>query len=270
MRSLLLWVLALLITAASSVYQRVTGPTYPFRGCAVVAGQQVKFKLPRSHGGPGDAEIRLHVPDPGISGTLKFQCFRSYDAWTTQSMWREGESLVARLPHQPPAGKLEYKITLDAAGGDPVTLTPDPVVLRFRGDVPEVVLVLHVAGMVLAMLLSARAGLEALVRGPRTYPLAVWSAVSMVLGGLVLGAMVQKAAFGAYWTGWPLGQDLTDNKTLAAAILWLVAVWRTARNKTSRGWVLAACLCALVIWLIPHSVLGSELDCTPTRAPATR
>jgi hypothetical protein len=74
--------------------------------------------------------------------------------------------------------------------------------------------------------------------------------------------MVQKFAFGAYWTGWPFGHDLTDNKTLVALLIWIVALIVQLRNKKGRAWVIAAAIILLAVYLIPHSVLGSEIDYT--------
>ena len=82
----------------------------------------------------------------------------------------------------------------------------------------------------------------------------------MFFGGLIFGPVVQKFAFGAYWTGWPFGQDLTDNKTLIAFIFWVIALIRIWRNREKRGWILVAAIVLLVIFLIPHSMFGSELD----------
>jgi hypothetical protein len=259
-RTWMLWVLAVVISGLALAYQRVTGPTYPVRGHVTVDGEAVKFRLPRTHAGDGDAEIALHVPDPKCYGTIEYRRLRSDDPWVRQGMERRGEELVARIPHQPIAGKVQYRILLDKGGGEPVLLTDNPVVIRFRGDVPAFVLIPHIIGIVLAMVFSVRAGLEALSKGSRTYRLAIWTTVCLFFGGLFFGALVQKFAFEAYWTGWPFGHDLTDNKTFVAFVFWLLAVWRTARNKTSRGWVLAASVIMLAVWLIPHSVLGSELD----------
>ena len=45
-------------------------------------------------------------------------------------------SLIATLPEQPPAGKIEYHLEL-MAGGNPIDLHDENnVVIRFRGDVP--------------------------------------------------------------------------------------------------------------------------------------
>jgi hypothetical protein len=114
--------------------------------------------------------------------------------------------------------------------------------------------------MFTAMLLSTRTGLEALTRGPSVSALALWTTGFLFLGGLILGPIVQKYAFGSFWTGWPFGHDLTDNKTLVAFIAWLIALVRVRRNPSARISPIAAAFILLLIYLIPHSVLGSELD----------
>jgi hypothetical protein len=83
----------------------------------------------------------------------------------------------------------------------------------------------------------------------------------MIPGGFVLGPVVQKFAFGEYWTGWPFGGDWTDNKTLAALVAWLVA-WAICRwlPRFQRPAVLFAAIVMFAVYLIPHSIHGSELD----------
>jgi hypothetical protein len=115
--------------------------------------------------------------------------------------------------------------------------------------------------MFVAMLLSTRAGLAAIF-GERTFRLALWTFVTLVVGGLILGPIVQKYAFGAYWTGWPFGTDLTDNKTAVAFLFWLVALVMAWKKPYHRTWVLAASFVLLLVYLIPHSLLGSEIDWT--------
>jgi len=76
--------------------------------------------------------------------------------------------------------------------------------------------------------------------------------------GLVLGPLVQKAAFGAYWTGFPLGRDLTDTKTAMAVAVW---AWAAFRRDHSKTWpLLVASLVTLLVFSLPHSLLGSEID----------
>jgi len=261
-KSWLLWMLALLLVLCAAVYQRLTGPSYPVRGTAQVNSLEVAFRLPRSHESTGDAEVRLSVPEPEVQGKMEYRRFRSNDDWSRLVMERQGEHLVARIPMQPPAGKVMYRIVLRRKGGAAVPLTTEPVIIRFRGPVPPWILYPHILLMFVAMLISTRAGLEVISKGPGVYPLTLWTIFSLVLGGLILGPIVQKYAFGAFWTGWPLGQDLTDNKTVIAALFWFVALWRLKKNRDATNWALAAAVVLMAVYAIPHSVLGSELDYT--------
>ncbi len=165
----MLWLLALVITLSAALYQRVTGPTWPLRGEVSVGGAQITYKLNRSHAGQGDEEIRLRVPEQVIAGALFLRRFPSNDPWSTVEMEREGEYLVSRIPHQPPAGKVMYRIELSGKDGTRTPLTKDPVQIRFRGEVPALVIIPHIILMFAAMLFSNRAGLAVLLSGERAY-----------------------------------------------------------------------------------------------------
>ncbi|HWO56178.1 MAG TPA: hypothetical protein VNN55_01295 [bacterium] len=261
-KSVLLWILALAVTLVSATYQRRTGPTYPVSGAVSVDGHRLEFALPRSHGVSGDARIVITAPDTTLRGEITFRRFKSHDEWTTVAMVRDGEVLQGTLPHQPPAGKIAYQVSVITGDGAPVPLTAQPVIIRFKGSVPLIVLIPHVIFMFMAMLLSTRAGLEAVTRGPRVAGLTWWTLGFLLVGGLILGPMVQKHAFGSYWTGWPFGQDMTDNKTLVAFLGWAFAAYRVRRPKARYPEVLVAALLLLAVYLIPHSMWGSELDYT--------
>ena len=257
-RPAILWILAFVITAASAVYQRLTGPTHPKRGKVTLAGQEIRYRLPRSMAG-GDAEVRVPAASPQTAGTLAWKRHKSRDEWTYAEMARDGGSLVGRLPQQPPAGKLAYRVVLQD-GNERVTLGGEPVIIRFRGEVPAAVLVLHVIAMFGSMLVGTRAGLEHFRQSPEYGRLVLWTLVLLAAGGFILGPLVQKYAFGAYWTGWPFGTDLTDNKTAVALLGWLIAWLRLRRAPEKAGaWVLAAAVVMMVVFAIPHSLLGSEL-----------
>ncbi len=264
-RSMHLWILAFVVVALAAIYQRMTGPTYPVRGHVTIAGRDVAFRLPRSSDATGDAEIRLTVPDNRITGFVELCRYPSNDPWTRASLERQGDDLIARIPHQPPAGKVMYRMQLQA-GAETVWLTPQPVVIRYKGIVPVFVMGPHILLMFLARWFSTRAGFEALLKGPNVLRMAAWTIVTLTLGGIILGPIVQKLAFGAYWTGWPLGTDLTDNKTIAAWLAWVIAIWRVRRRPGSNGWAIAASAILFLVYMIPHSVLGSEIDYTKVQS----
>ncbi len=260
MKKVLFWVLAFIITAGSAVYQRMTGPTYATNGSAQLGGSVISFTLETTHETIGDYEIKIEVPNSEINGYVQFKRFKTNDAWTKIQMEREEGSITASLPQQPSAGKLSYQVFLSYKGEE-VSLTGDQeVVIRFKDVVPDAILILHIIGMFAAMLFSTRTGIEALRKDGNTRKLTLWTAGLMFGGGMILGPLVQKFAFGEWWTGVPFGFDLTDNKTLIAMIVWAIAVIAGRKGKQAKGWILAASIVTLVIFLIPHSLLGSELD----------
>ena len=261
---MLLWIAAFLLMAGAAVWQRLTGPTHPRRGHVEIAGQDVQWRLLRSS--VSGEPFMVSVPAPaGVTGTVHFRRFPLDEPFTELAMSREGGALVALLPTQPPAGKLEYHVTLAAADGPVRIPEGEPIVMRFKGDVPALVLVPHVVAMFLSMLIGVRAALAALLGRQEAKRYAWVALVGITVGGLVLGPIVQKYAFGAYWTGWPFGEDLTDNKTLAMWLAWVVAVAVVARrrepaDRVARWTVVAACLVTVAVYLVPHSLRGSQLD----------
>ena len=256
---LLLWVFSFIFTVGIAYYQRKTGPTYPVKGKVEIAGFTVKYKLLRSHGGEDDAEITLKNVDNSLEGMIKYKRLGTNDEWASFAMKRDGRNLVGFLPHQPPAGKLMYQVSL-TSGNESVILNEEPTVIRFKGDVPAWVLIPHIFIMFIAMMMSTRTGLEALAGGKKTYSYAWITLGTLFAGGLILGPIVQKYAFGDYWTGVPYGYDLTDNKTLIAFIFWAIAVWRLFRKPENRTWPVVAMVILLLVYLIPHSMFGSQLD----------
>ena len=255
-----LWTISFLLTLAAAYYQRITGPTYPLSGSVVVGEGIVTYDLIRSHGGEGNAVVRVAVPDNAVGGVLQWKRFNTNDSWTDVMMYRSSNELLAELPHQPPAGKLEYKVVL--ASGTTHTVIPQSgsAIIRFKDDVPAGALIPHVLVMFAAMLFSNRAGVEVFRAAPELKMLTLWTLGLMTLGGMILGPIVQKYAFGEYWTGIPFGTDLTDNKTLIAFVAWIGATIALHKSKHPRRWVLAAALITLIVFLIPHSLFGSELD----------
>ena len=252
-----LWAAAVVITLASAVYQRMSGPTYPVRGSVTIGGNEVSLRLTRTHPGPGDQAVAITVPDAAVTGHVAWRRYPTGDAWQTLNLARSGDRLTTALPHQPVAGKLEYQVRLER--GDERAVFPDrPAITRFRNEVPAAVLVPHVLAMFLAMLFSTAAGLSALGRWPQAKREAHVCIGLLLVGGFMLGPLMQKYAFGEWWTGVPFGWDLTDNKTLAAAVVWLWAAWRMRGGRQARTAIILAALVTALVFAIPHSTWGSE------------
>lgn len=262
MQNIWWWIFSFIFMLSVAIYQKTTGPTYPIKGQIEIDNQIIKYKLLTSANNDVDARMELNVPSKEISGVYKYKRFKSFDEWTLAEMTREENLLIVKIPKQPAAGKIEYQISL-MKNNKPYVLRLEPTVMRFKGVVPLYVLIPHVIFMFLAMVFAVRAGIEALRKGDRLFNQTQFTVIFLFLGGLLLGPIVQKFAFGAYWTGWPFGHDLTDNKTIFAFIFWAIALFQVMKKKPKAGlWVLIATAIMLAIYLIPHSVLGSEIDYT--------
>lgn len=257
-RSSVQWTLAILLTLVAAWWQRTSGPTYPVRGSVTVGGQAYPLKLERSHGGESDQPVRIVVPDASVRGDVVWRRFPTQDPWQVIPMERTGEVLEAALPNQPPAGKLEYEVRL-ARGDEQVAFPERAAVTRFKGEVSSWILAPHVLAMFVSMLMSSRAGLAALA-GLDARRWAWWAIWTLVIGGFVLGPAVQKQAFGEWWAGVPYGWDLTDNKTLLAGLAWGAAALAMRGGRPARGAILAAAITTLAVFMIPHSVWGSQID----------
>ncbi len=259
-----LWLAAFVLMAAAAVWQRLTGPTHPRRGNAVVAGHEVRWRLLRSSLSGQPFMVALPAPD-GVTGVVQYRRYPTSEPFKDVPMSREGEDLVALLPSQPPAGKLEYSVVLSTPAGPVRVPEGEPIVMRFKGDVPALLLIPHVVTMFVAMMIGIRAALAAAVGRPEARRYAWVAVVGIALGGLVLGPIVQKYAFGAFWTGWPSGTDLTDNKTLAMWLAWVAVVvvfWRRKDplDRVARWVTIAAAVVMIAVYVVPHSLRGSELD----------
>jgi hypothetical protein len=265
-RAIVIWTVSFVMTLAFLVWQKVSGPTYEVKFAETVAGEQVfSGELLRTHSINGDMPVTVHAPDEAITATVVWRRYPTNDAWESLPMQRDGQVLRATLPRQKMAGKLEYHVEIVRDGRMVRVPEHEAAVARYKGDVPALVLVFHVSCMIIGMFFSTSCGLTALLRGGASLRvLSQLSFLFLLVGGCILGPVVQKYAFDAYWTGWPLGTDWTDNKLAVGALIWLLAAWRCRPARvgvlTGRWWAVAAMIVIFVIYGIPHSIHGSTLD----------
>jgi hypothetical protein len=236
----------------------------------------LKVRLVRSLGLDERPEVRLAITDTSVKARLFYRRYRTGEEYSSNDfVYRvspvnsmlmnkvfgimEEKGLYAAVPQQPPAGKIEYYLELTDSKGTATVLKETPVVIRFKGAVPSYILTPHIIFMFLAMLLANVAGLMALFNLPAFRKYSVWTLATLTAGGMILGPAVQKFAFGEFWTGVPFGWDLTDNKTLIAFLFWILAVVMNKKRDTRVYTILAAAV-TLIIFSIPHSMFGSELD----------
>ena len=253
MKTFAYWFLAVIITLALSIYQRMTGPTNPKRLTIELNGESLSQRLPRT-GMQQDKIVTLKGIPSDTKAQLHYRRYPTADDYTTVDFsWSEGQ-LQASLPVQPVAGKLQYYITVD----DKDYPADKPILIRFRNDVPASILVPHILFMFAAMLFAVYTLLLVLSRKAYSRWLKI-TAVTLFIGGFILGPLVQHVAFGPWWTGFPFGSDLTDNKTLLSFLFFVIAL-ATLKWKHNKWIVCAAVLFMIVIFSIPHSSYGSEYN----------
>lgn len=276
MKKTILWILTIVITLGAAYYQRKTGPTYP-RAISVNLNDSVyKLNLIRSISLDDRSEVKLKVKDVTIEAKLYYKRlnvdedyqasefnFKVYpvDSPIMNKVFKitEEKGFFAALPKQPPAGKLQYYLEITDLKGTQVLFKEKPIIVRYKGGVPSSVLVPHVIMMFVAMLFSTLAGLMALTRVSIYKKYALWTLILLTAGGMIMGPVVQKFAFGEFWTGIPFGWDLTDNKTLITFLFWVLAVYMN-RKSDKPVYTIIAAIVLLLVYSIPHSLFGSELD----------
>jgi hypothetical protein len=276
MSKFLYWLLAIIITLSAAIYQRRTGPTYPKRIKVEINDSIYKLRLTRSIGLDERSQVKLAISDTSVKARLYYRRYPTNESYTPVDFsfrvypvdspvmnkifkMYEEKGMFADIPSQPAAGKIQYYIEITDSKGTMTLLKDEPNVIRYKGSVPGYILLPHVLLMFFAMLLSTLAGLLALGRNQAFRKYAAWTLGLFVVGGMILGPIVQLIAFGDLWTGIPFGWDLTDNKTLIALIFWILAVYMN-RKKEKPLYVVIAAVVLLLVYSIPHSMFGSELN----------
>ena len=253
MRKSFCWLVAVVITLVLSIYQRMTGPTYPKKVIVELNGGSYKVKLPRS-GVQHDEIVLLKDIPSDTKAQLHYRRYPTTNDYTTVDFSLKDNQLQAVLPVQPVAGKLQYYITV---GGKDYA-ADEPPLIRFRNDVSAGILIPHILFMFAAMLFAVYTFLLVVTRKEYGRWLKI-TVATLFVGGFIFGPLVQHAAFGPWWTGFPYGTDLTDNKTLISFVFFVAAL-ATMKWKYNKWVVCLAVLVMIVVFTIPHSAYGSEYD----------
>jgi len=259
LKNVLLWVFGFLVTVSFSVFQRLTGPTYPLKEKKEFMGEVLEYKFPRSCTVSGN-DCALKIKSAGeLDAYVSYVRFKTGEAPSQIAFEKKEGFYQAALPDQPPAGKLKYDVFI-VKDGSGLKINEKAVITRFKGAVPPLVLVPHVIFMFFFMFFSVKIFLSNVSGfGPVKHAVFLNYAF-LIIGGFVFGPLTQYYAFGDAWTGFPFGHDLTDNKTLIMLVFWTPALFAVVKNKNHKSWINLAFAVTALVYLVPHSLLGSELD----------
>ncbi len=266
MKNFSFWLLAIFITLSAVVFQRKTGPTNPKAVSFELNSTNYKTKLPRSleiETKTSNLEFEIEGVSKDLQIDLYYKRYPSNEGFTPVRAIQSADLFTVTLPSQPTSGKIAYYLLVSDGDKNIEILKEKPVVLRFKNGVPPGVLIPHILLMFLAMLFANYTGIIAFTSSPKVKKYALITFLTLVAGGLIFGPFVQYFAFGQFWTGWPFGEDLTDNKTIFLVICWLVAILLN-KHKPRRYLIIISAILTLAVYSIPHSTLGSEYKYSKT------
>ncbi len=197
-----------------------------------------------------------------------------------------GEGLVYRreLVNQGVGSEFEYYLRLsaivDSTGTDSMLATipsqflqdrSSTLKIRFEGKPNSIVLVAHIACMyaaLLAVFLAVFSGLadkNASNLSTRLGKLVLLATALLVVGVFLLGTVVERQSYGTFWSGVPVGTNMTDTYSLLLCLFWvgmLVCLKGSAfksnpekdliSRQTARILIVVGLIAMIIVFLIPH------------------
>jgi len=184
--------------------------------------------------GPGQPQLIVRIePAQRIGAVARWVAPPSTKVENAPVLQVEPGSYVAYLPELAKGTRIRYWITVRNVEQTVVRIpekSNDLITLKYKDAASTWVIVAHIAFMfgafffmILALLGSIRMlrGLE----GKRsTVNAARWVLILCFIGTWPLGLALNYQTFGVLWQGFPFGSDVTDNKTQAMFLFWLVCL----------------------------------------------
>lgn len=186
----------------------------------------------------------------------------------------------AELANQGRGTEFEYYLTVENSTGAVIATIPDrspdgganTLWLRFEGKQSIPLLVAHIAGMFGGLFFGVLAFLTSLGKLGDTAnnvclgKQVLWAVIIIFLGTFPIGIWIEYQVYATYWTGIPLGRDITDSKGLLVFLAWLVTLILLKGSALSadpkrnlvgangaRVATIASLAITLSLYLIPHS-----------------
>lgn len=166
---------------------------------------------------------------------------------------KNNQSFATKIPHWAPNKPLLY--------------------VTYEGKPSKSLLLIHivtVVGAALFLLHSLYFALNFLMNKnsdliiKKVYSSVFWAWLLFSFSTLLLGYFVAKATFGKGWNGIPIGDDITDNKSLFLSIFWAILLFLAGNDKfipikkriSEKKfciWIIIGIIITTLIYLIPHS-----------------
>jgi hypothetical protein len=237
--------------------------------------------------GTGEVRIDANLKTPEPVENYSFNLFHKtgkekgeYKSIKMELVEGTTDQFAAFIPSQPKGKRIYYYLSLSDNQGkqiltlpEKVNLLNDPFLVKFKGRVSPVILILHILAMfgsVFFVFLVLFSAFEILwnkdaVRRLSVYTL--WGTILSFIGGVPLGILVTNQTFGEMWGGFPIFTDRTDSKTSILIFYWAILLllmkgsafkkdknFNLLSDKTLAWFALLGFILTLAIYLIPHSI----------------
>ncbi len=280
-------ILAFIITLFLLVIARKISTREPEYNAVINDGISLSHTTVTQQVGSGKVRIDATLKTPEPPGNYSFNLFykigKGKDEYKSLKMELvEGatDQFVAFIPSQPKGKRAYYYLSLADNQGkeiltlpEKVNLLNDPYLIKFKGRVSPVILILHILtmfGSVFFIFLVLFSAFEILwnkdtIRKLSVYTL--WGTILSFIGGVPLGILVTNQTFGEIWGGFPIFTDRTDSKTSILIFYWAImlllmkgSAFKKDKNfnllpeKTLAWFAILGFILTLAIYLIPHSI----------------
>jgi hypothetical protein len=156
--SLILWILALLLTFLSGYIQSGTSEYYPVTGTIGIDEKKVSYRFEKIYNDKDDYTFIIRTDNTDIQAVVKWKKENEKD-WKTIEMKKIEEALAADIPKQKAGEKILYFAEIKK--GEQKFIVPNkPVTLLFMGYVPSMISFLSNFALFGGLLLSFKTGLE--------------------------------------------------------------------------------------------------------------
>lgn len=189
-------------------------------------------------------------------------------------------SFSAVLTNQGRGSEFEYYLALVDSSGQALATIPaeqkagaqQTIWLRFEGQQSIPLLIAHIGGMfgglffVVLATLSSFTDLKKTASNVALGKQVFWATFILFLGTFPIGVWIEYQVYATYWTGIPLGRDITDSKGLFLFLFWLVTLillkgsafaGKPEKNLVGAGGARIATIVSFLVtmaaYLVPHS-----------------
>lgn len=255
MKKTISWFISIVVTLSVVLFQFAMGISDPMEVRVNTGRQHIQLNLIRTYIGRSDCPIILQIGDIMVTGYMLYRTYPSNNEMTKIVFDRQGDRLIAKLPNQPPDGRLEYKVVLERENNTIYVNEGKPVIIRFLGKVPFSLVIVQSLLILCILILSTYSGILAGL-GIKTYRGMIYLIAFLLIGVVfVVQPIMHNYSLNKWWTCMPNSWELGDNKLFIAMVLWLITIFYNFK-KSRPVLVIISSIFTVLLFSIPHGFPG--------------